>query len=40
MIILTDSGGETHEFKGDDLTSPEQQAIIFLKEVDKDAFDE
>ena len=35
MIIITDNSGETHEFKGDDLTSPEQQAIIFLKEQDK-----
>ena len=27
-------------FDGDELTSPEQQAILFLKEIDKDAFDE
>jgi hypothetical protein len=23
-------------FKGDELTSPEQQAILFLKEIDKE----
>ena len=27
-------------FDGDDLTSPEQQAILFLKETDKDALDD
>ena len=35
MIIITDSDGKEHEFKGDDLTSPEQQAILFLQEQDK-----
>ena len=31
-IIIND---KEYEFKGDALTSPEQQAIIFLKEQDK-----
>ena len=30
--------GVPHYFNGDELTSPEQQAILFLKEIDKDAF--
>ncbi len=33
--MTDDDSGETHEFKGDELTSPEQQAIIFLKKLDK-----
>ena len=27
--------GKEYEFKGDELTSPEQQAILFLHEQDK-----
>lgn len=26
-------------FKGDELTSPEQQAILFLKDIDKEEVD-
>ncbi len=32
--------GIKHYFNGDELTSPEQQAIIFLKSINKDALDE
>ena len=32
--------GKAHYFNGDELTSPEQQAIEFLKSIDKDALDE
>ncbi len=32
--------GVPHYFSGDDLTSAEQQAILFLKSIEKDAFDE
>ena len=32
--------GVPHYFSGDELTSPEQQAILFLQSIDKDAFDE
>tara|TARA_R110000765_G_scaffold22742_2_gene58002 strand:+ start:229 stop:375 length:147 start_codon:yes stop_codon:yes gene_type:complete len=32
--------GLIYTFYGDELTSPEQQAIIKLKELDKDALDE
>jgi len=28
--------GKPHYFNGDELTSPEQQAILFLKELDKE----
>ena len=28
--------GVPHYFEGDDLTSPEQQAILFLQEQDKE----
>ncbi len=28
--------GVPHYFNGDELTSPEQQAILFLKELDKE----
>ena len=28
--------GVPHYFNGDELTSPEQQAILFLKEIDKE----
>ena len=31
--------GVPHYFNGDELTSPEQQAILFLKEIDKEAID-
>lgn len=30
--------GVPHYFEGDELTSPEQQAILFLKEIDKAEF--
>ncbi len=29
--------GVPHYFNGDELTSPEQQAILFLKEADKES---
>ena len=32
--------GVKYFFNGDALTSPEQEAILFLKSIDKDAFDE
>ncbi len=32
--------GVKHFFHGDDLTSPEQQAILFLKSIEKDPLDE
>jgi len=32
--------GVPYFFSGDELTSPEQQAILFLKAIDKDALDE
>lgn len=28
--------GVKHYFTGDELTSPEQQAILFLKQIDKE----
>ena len=34
-VTVTIKGVE-HYFNGDDLTSPEQEAILFLKELDKD----
>ena len=34
MITITINGTK-YTFKGNELTSPEQQAIIFLKEQDK-----
>ena len=36
-IVITVKGVK-HYFNGDELTSPEQQAILFLKEIDKDIF--
>lgn len=35
MITLIINGIK-HEFKGDVLTSPEQQAILFLQKLDED----
>ena len=32
--------GVPHYFNGDELTSPEQEAILFLREIEKDALDE
>lgn len=32
--------GVPHYFNGDELTSPEQQAILFLREIEKDALDD
>ena len=37
-VTVTIKGVE-HYFNGDDLTSPEQQAILFLKELDKEKAD-
>lgn len=34
-MITVIINGKKHEFVGDELTSPEQQAIIFLKEQDE-----
>jgi len=34
MVIII-VGGNEHSFVGDELTSPEQQAIEFLKAIDK-----
>jgi len=34
-ITITVKGVE-HYFNGDELTSPEQQAMLFLKELDKE----
>ena len=36
MIIVTDNNGEAHEFYGDELTSEESQAILFLQQQIKD----
>lgn len=41
LITVIIDGGEfaeriSKDFKGDELTSPEQQAILFLKEIDKE----
>ena len=36
-IVITVKGVK-HYFNGDELTSPEQQAILFLKEIDKEIF--
>lgn len=36
MIIITDNNGKTHYFTGDELTSPESQAILFLQQQIKD----
>lgn len=38
VLIIIDS--EEKYFKGDALTSPVQQAILYLKELEKDFFDE
>ena len=38
-IIITVKG-VPHYFNGDELTSPEQEAILFLREIEKDALDE
>ena len=32
--------GFAYYFHGDELTSPEQQAILFLRDQEKDSFDE
>ena len=42
VVIVDDGGGDSSSevFLGDALTSPEQQAIEFLKSIEKDAFDE
>lgn len=32
--------GVPYYFSGDELTSPEQQAILFLRGIEKDALDE
>ena len=31
--------GVKYYFNGDELTSPEQQAILFLRQIEKDALD-
>jgi hypothetical protein len=36
MIIITGNNGKTHQFNGDELTSPESQAILFLQWLIKD----
>lgn len=33
-MVIVIVNGKPHHFKGDELTSPEQQAILFLKEID------
>lgn len=33
IIIIAD--GKEHKFEGDELTSPEQEAILFLEEQDE-----
>ena len=37
-IIITVKG-EPYYFNGDELTSPEQEAILFLRKIEKDALD-
>ena len=39
-IITVTVKGVKHYFNGDELTSPGQQAILFLRQIEKDAFDE
>lgn len=40
VVNKNNEHGETIQtsFSGDELTSPEQQAILYLKSIDKDAF--
>ena len=37
--IVVTVKGVPYYFNGDELTSPAQAAILFLKEIDKDALD-
>ncbi len=41
VVVENNEQGEVlaSSFSGDELTSPEQQAILFLKSIDEDAFD-
>lgn len=36
MIEVVTEDGESHCFYGDELTSPEQEAVMFLQEQDQD----
>lgn len=38
--VLVSIPGKDKVFKGDELTSAVQQAILYLKELEKDIFDE
>ena len=36
MVHVITEDGDIHDFEGDELTSPAQQAILFLQEQDKE----
>ena len=38
--VKVEVDGKVNTFKGDDLTSPVQQAILYLKSLEKELFDE